>query len=264
MNKTVSLIITTYNWPLALSKVLQSAAFQTRVPDEIIIADDGSGAATGSVITSFMEQHPELKVIHSWQEDNGYRLSRSRNLAMAKSSCDYIIFVDGDMILDRHFVSDHMAVAEKGQLVAGRRVQLTQAYSQKLLHSKEFPSLLWGSFDRYRLEGIRNRLVSKMRSSVTRTTNGIHGCNMAFFKEDAYAVNGFNESFKGWGPEDVEFAVRLFNIGCVKLKLKNWAIGYHLYHKELPRDQVSINRMMFDFTLANGLKRCQYGVNQYV
>ncbi|GAB1077511.1 MAG: glycosyltransferase family 2 protein [Shewanella algae] len=264
MSTTVSLIITTYNWPKALLKTLKSVAFQTRVPDEIIIADDGSGKETLAVITSFQYQHPELQVIHSWQEDAGYRLSRSRNLAMAKANCDYIIFVDGDMILDKHFVADHLDVAREGQFVAGRRVRLTESYSQQLLYTDEYPSLFKGGFEKHRLDALRCKFLSRVRSTVSSETGGIHGCNMAFFRADALAVNGFNESFVGWGAEDKEFAARLFNIGCIKLKLKNWAIGYHVFHKELSRELEPINRQIFDFTLANNLKRCKTGVSQFV
>lgn len=38
----VSLIITTYNWETALHAVLQSVTRQILLPDEVIIADDGS------------------------------------------------------------------------------------------------------------------------------------------------------------------------------------------------------------------------------
>ena len=38
-----SMIVSTYNWPQALELVLLSIKKQTLLPDEVIIADDGSG-----------------------------------------------------------------------------------------------------------------------------------------------------------------------------------------------------------------------------
>ena len=40
---TISLIVTTYNRPDALRLVLDSISRQTRLPDEVVVADDGSG-----------------------------------------------------------------------------------------------------------------------------------------------------------------------------------------------------------------------------
>ena len=52
----VSLIITTYNWPEALFLVLKSVKNQFRMPDEIIVADDGSNKETTSLIKKFSKE----------------------------------------------------------------------------------------------------------------------------------------------------------------------------------------------------------------
>ena len=45
-----TLIITTYEWPAALELTLKSVARQSVVPDEVIVADDGSGPETARVV----------------------------------------------------------------------------------------------------------------------------------------------------------------------------------------------------------------------
>ena len=95
-----SLIITTYNRPEALELVLLSALKQTVMPDQIIIADDGSEEKTAELIQKFIDLN-KIPIIHSWQEDRGFRLSRSRNLAVSKSRDEYLIFIDGDMLLHK-------------------------------------------------------------------------------------------------------------------------------------------------------------------
>ena len=74
----LSLIITTYNWPDSLVLTLKSIENQTISPDDIIIADDGSTDETQEVIAKF-QQGSELNIIHSWQEDIGFRAAESRN-----------------------------------------------------------------------------------------------------------------------------------------------------------------------------------------
>ena len=96
---TVSLIISTYNWPRALYLCLDSVMQQTVMPSEILIADDGSGMSTRDVVKHFENISP-VPVRHIWHEDNGFRLAAIRNKAIAASKGKYIIQIDGDLILN--------------------------------------------------------------------------------------------------------------------------------------------------------------------
>ena len=102
----VSLVITTYNRPDALLLVLKSVEAQSRLPSSVIIADDGSDKNTKKLIKNF-QLTTCLKIIHSWQKDKGFRAAKSRNKAIAESKADYIILVDGDMVLHHNFINDH-------------------------------------------------------------------------------------------------------------------------------------------------------------
>lgn len=114
----VTLLIITYNWPEALRMVLESAMHQSKMPDEIVIGDDGSTAETKQLIDSYAKSSP-VPVVHVWQEDKGFRRTVILNKAIAKATGDYIIQVDGDVILDSHFVADHLEVAQEGCFVCG-------------------------------------------------------------------------------------------------------------------------------------------------
>ena len=115
-----SLIITTYNWKEALELVLLSALSQSISPDEIIIADDGSRDDTKQLIENYIKKS-DIPIIHSWQEDNGFRAAQSRNKAISKSSYEYIILIDGDIILEQNFIRDHKRFAKKGFFSQGGR-----------------------------------------------------------------------------------------------------------------------------------------------
>ena len=123
-----SLIISTYNWPEALDLCLQSSLHQVIPPDEILIADDGSDERTAKLVAQYADTAP-IPIIHVWHEDNGFRLGSIRNKAIARASGDYIIQIDGDVILPPRFIQDHLSVAHPRRFVSGSRVLLGAEYS---------------------------------------------------------------------------------------------------------------------------------------
>ena len=131
----VSLIITTYNSPDMLRLCLMSAAAQTRVPDEVIIADDGSGDDTRLLIEEFSRNFP-CPIKHAWQEDRGFRAAEARNNAMRICDCDYVVMIDGDIIMERHFIADHSRLAQRGFFVVGSRSKLKPATTHHLIRRK--------------------------------------------------------------------------------------------------------------------------------
>ncbi|MEH0690614.1 glycosyltransferase family 2 protein [Vibrio cholerae] len=259
---TVSLVITTYNWESALTAVLQSAETQTHLPDEIIIADDGSGPATQRVVEHFQSQ-TAIPVLHSWQEDVGFRLSMSRNRAIAQAKCDYIVMIDGDIVMPPRFIEDHIRAAKKGWFIQGGRVQVGPKSSEALL--EEPKKIHYFSQDiRNRKNTISNSILANCFSYKRNNDAATRGCNMSFWKKDVIAVNGFNEAFEGWGREDSEFVHRMLNKGLNRLYLKFAGAGLHLYHDENSRALLPENEKIFQMTVDNRLQWCEQGINQYL
>lgn len=263
---SVSLIITTYNWPEALELSLKSVLRQTRRPNEVIIADDGSGVSTNMLVEKYSKilSNHGIKLVHSWQPDNGFRLSRSRNLAMAKAKGDYIIFIDGDIIMESRFVEDHLKHAEEGHFVIGRRTKLSDAYSSRIMGTDIVPHPFCSGIARGREQAIRSTLLAKLCSKRNKSVDDIHGCNISFWRLDAIKVNGFNCDFVGWGAEDKEFFIRMINNGLTKKKAKFSAIAYHIHHVENSRANKEANQRLFEETIASGSTWCRLGINQFL
>jgi len=259
----VSLIIATYNWPESLILALRSIEKQTIVPEEVIIADDGSTAETKEIIDKF-QKDSDLNIIHSWQEDKGFRVAQSRNKAIVKSSGDYIILVDGDMILHRKFIQDHIKNAQANYFVQGSRVLLTEDKSEKILDSKRTSFSFFSTGLKNRKNAIRSNLLSKIFSSKKNYLKGVRSCNMAFFKDDCMKVNGFNEDFIGWGREDSEFAVRLLNSGINRKNVRFNMIQFHLWHKEATRDSLGQNDATLHSAIDNHVNWCDNGISKYL
>ena len=258
-----SLIICTYNWPEALSLVLSSVATQSILPNEIIVADDGSSVSTTRVIEEFSNKI-SIPIIHSWQEDAGCRIPHSRNRAIAKSNFEYIIMIDGDTVLHKDFVKDHKRFAQKGLYIQGSRVLLQSEFTSSLIKKNLFikPSFYLEQA-KNKINMFRLPLLTKLMSYFkNQNINRIRGCNFSLFKEDIIKVNGFNEEITTWGREDSEFVQRLFNIGVRKQHLKFSGIQYHLYHKE--RIHSNINNNILQATIKNNATWCSLGIDGYL
>ena len=262
---SVALIITTYNRPDALDLVLKSALTQTRLPDEIIVADDGSGQETAEAV-DFIKRRTTVPVKHSWRPDDGFRAAESRNRALAMAKSDYIILIDGDMLLDASFIADHLKLARKGRLIQGSRVILTEAHTQEILADSTLPDLsLWSRGIEKRLSALRCRLLSALAAkNGSQKHRGIKTCNMGFFRADALAVNGFDNHFVGWGREDSEFVARCYHNGMQRHNLKFAGIAYHLWHHEAERDALPHNDALLKATLEERKTYCHSGVSVFL
>ena len=259
----ISLIITTYNWKEALELSLKSALAQVVLPLEVIVADDGSEQDTAEVIREIAATAP-VPVLHSWQEDKGFRLSASRNKAIALARGDYIVLIDGDILLEEHFVHDHARVAQPGYFVQGTRVLLNKKLSSEVLLKKQ----LLASFCTRGVENkkncLRSDLLANLFSFKSRRLHGVRTCNFAFWRRDAIAVNGFNEAFVGWGREDSEFTARLINHGLMRRNIKFNALAYHLYHPMIDRTHLEENNRLLQQTIELQRRWCERGISQYL
>lgn len=266
----VSLLITTYNRPDALEMVLNSVEHQVWKPDQIVVADDGSDDRTVSVIQKFQRKW-QIPLLHSWHEDRGFRLAESRNKGLALINTDYVIMLDGDMILDEYFVKDHVVNATEGFFLQGGRCLLTADFTQQILRSPQtYPNF------RYMKRGVESRfekritafrapwLTKWLRKEIRYSHKAIRGCNMSFFLRDIIAVNGFNNDMIGWGREDSEFVERLFNSGIKRYNIKFSALGYHLYHEESSRESLPENDRILRNAMDNKLKYCSNGLNKFL
>ncbi len=259
----ISLIITTYNRPDALLIVLKSVECQSHIPDEVIVADDGSNEKTKKIIADFSHQS-KLKIIHSFQEDKGFRAAKSRNRAISKASSEYIVLIDGDMILHSNFINDHLKNARFGYFVQGTRVLLNQTKSNEIFENNSIDINFLANGLMNRENAIHSNFLSFIFSKNKNFLRGIKTCNVAFFKKDCISVNGFNNEFEGWGKEDSEFFMRLMNKGINRKTLRFNAIQFHLWHNEVSRESLKKNELLLRKTINEKLDWCEIGINQFI
>ena len=259
----VSIIISTYNRPDALTLCLESLLRQTVMPDEILIGDDGSDHRTAEVIQHYQQLAP-VPLRHIWQEDKGFRLAMSRNRCIASAQGDYIIETDGDLIFHKQFVADHITFAEKGWYIKGGRVNTTKEKAQALCLKQKYQQLdFFSSGLTRRINAIRCLPIARYLSKRRKTASGL-GCNMSFWKEDTIRINGYDEFYEGWGGEDHDFGTRMQKSGIKKKSLKFAGIVFHLWHNDLYMDNKEKNfSHLHDIEKGTGW-RCKSGIDQYL
>lgn len=257
-----SLIISTYNWPEALHCCLLSVARQEVLPDEVIVADDGSTRDTGALIESLENGFP-VPLKHIWHQDEGFRKARILNKAVGSSTGEYIIQIDGDVILNAYFIKDHLAAAEKGAFIRGTRAMLTPARTTEVLSSKETGIHAFSGGVYHRLNGIRLPILRFLGQRREMNSRSVRGSNMAFWKSDFILVNGYNNELQGWGHEDEELAARFINNEIIKKIIKLSAVQFHLYHLERPRDNEPSHAALLRNVCLNNIKTCPNGYNPH-
>ncbi|MBO9594862.1 MAG: glycosyltransferase family 2 protein [Niabella sp.] len=252
MKKTpfkVALLISTYKWPEALQLVLQSVLYQSRRPDEIIIAEDGDDTRTAWCINDFVKIHG-IPVKHVYHEDRGFRKSLIVNKAIKEIESDYIIEIDGDIVMHREFIADHIKAAREGYFVQGSRTLINERKSHELLRTKNIGGLhsfMAGLNNRF--NALRVPLFSGCFFVNPRKSHNVKGCNLAFWKNDYVKVNGYYSGFEGWGREDSELGERLINLGVKKKKVKLAAVGYHIFHTFNSRANLGTNESIYRETV---------------
>ena len=261
----VALVITTYERADALAAVLASVARQRIAPDEIVIADDGSGATTRAVVDQFVRSARTPTRLVS-QTHAGFRVARLRNLAIAATALEYLVFIDGDMLLHPEFIADHVRNARRGCFTQGVRILADAALTRHLL-ADPARRVTW----RTRGLGLARRAYllhsPALAAAARRIANSfiaIKSCNLGVWRDDLVRVNGFNEAFEGWGPEDKELAVRLANAGVTRQTLLFGGITCHLHHPQASRAALPANLALLNAARRARSCRCELGLDAHL
>ncbi|SHJ52996.1 glycosyltransferase family 2 protein [Aquimarina spongiae] len=258
-----SLVTPTYNWPEALELLLLSIKNQTHLPDEVIIADDGSKNDTTALIKKMQNDFP-VPLHHIWHEDKKNRKPAIMNKAIASAKYEYIIEIDGDIIMHKDFVKDHLSLAQQGTFLYGSRVNIQENYLNTLFKTKQTKFNFFSKGIKKRGRTIRIPFLANLYKTEDKRSSKLRGCNMSFWRSDFLKVNGFNEALTGWGIDDSEMIQRLINMGIKGRRLKFKGLVYHIYHKEQDKSHIHLNQVIEDETTNKKITYIEKGVDQYL
>jgi len=269
----LSVVITTYNKPAWLRKVLLGFTVQTNPNFEIVIADDGSKDETRELVQWFQE-NSSLDIQHVWHEDKGFQKCAILNKAIVASKYDYLLFTDDDCVPRNDYVDVHLRYAEEGFFLSGGYFKLSKEVTEEvtegdILQQNVF-SVKWlvakGQPRRFKLSKLsRSSSYTNLLNFITPTKATWNGHNVSGFKADIIAVNGYNEDMN-YGGLDRELGERLMNKGIKGKQIRYRAICVHLDHPRpyKKKDLMSKNRAIRDNVIKNGITFTPNGIDKYL
>jgi GT2 family glycosyltransferase len=233
-----------------------------RTDFEVIIVDNGSEDGTSEMLSS-IDTNYELNSIHI---NTNMGRAFARNYGVMEAKGDIIVFLDSDMIAEKTFIAKHVDTHKyrnvavcgqswqrvytyyyedfKGYLRRNLYHQLTEYNFAKInkFHNKqplisEAKVISGGCFE-------ASFSLSKMHQAekaiLDKYGNNLDGYyfpwsllvtnNCSIEKDIFFSVGGFDNSFIGWGCEDLDFGYRLYKNGCKFIK----QIDISSVHQEHP------------------------------
>jgi len=276
MTQPISLIISFYNKIELLKLIFAALEIQTFREFEVIIADDGSTPDVVDEISRIKSNY-FFPIKHVWHEDKGWQKDIILNRAIVASEGEYLIFIDGDCIPERHFIQEHIESRVDNQIVSGRRVMLTEKISKKLTVQKVqdgylnfvvgFPLFFETVFEGKRtfmenMIRIRNKFLRRLFLKDRRRY--LLGCNFSVWKSDLLKVNGFDERFVYPGTgEDTDLEGRLSRIGVYPVSKKHLVTLFHFYHVQFDTNHEP-NKKLYNENNGNKITFTPYGIKKNV
>ncbi|GAA5112648.1 hypothetical protein GCM10023339_16010 [Alloalcanivorax gelatiniphagus] len=214
--RTVTVVVTHYEQQAELDRTLAALARQTRRPDEVVVADDGSARA------------PEVPsgVVLVRQPDDGFRAAAARNLGVAASSGEVLVLLDADTAPEPAFVERMVALPEAlpEVLVVGRRRHADLAgvrpdeRVEDVGPERELPEPAW-----LRTAYADSRdLLDADATSHRFVISAVLACSRWWYDE----IGGFDEAFDSYGGEDWELAHRSWTAGGLVARRSD-AVAWH-------------------------------------
>jgi len=268
VKKSLSLVVSVYNAVRYLELIFAALKRQSMSDFEVIVADDGSGAAVRDLIERIKVEVP-YPVRHVWQSDEGFRKNSILNRAIEASKTDYLVFIDGDCLPHGEFLNDHLSNKTKGCLLSGRRVNLSAQMTERLrleeissgaFERLSFRLLLDGALAKSsNLEDALRIKSSPLRKLLHRNRARILGCNFSVEKKLLEEVNGFDEDYRSPGlGEDSDIAFRMELAGARLVTLRYLAVLFHLYHPQTIASEA--NRLHYESVVAARIPVCRHGL----
>jgi len=267
----VTVVVSTYNHPRWLEKVLWGYESQTFKDFEVIVSDDGSGEETRAVIEHF-KQHAPYPILHSWHEDNGYQRQTILNQTLQMANHEYIVMTDGDCVPREDFLEVHVRLAEEGYFLSGGYcklpLELSRLITEDDIKSGRAFDITW--LRNHGLQGLSQSIklgidesIAPIADKLTPTKPTWNNCNSSGFTKDLLAVNGYNEEIK-YGGSDREIGERLWNLNLKSKQLRHQAVCLHLDHKRGYKDPEGIkkNQEIRQQVIDEKIIQCASGIDK--
>ena len=234
-----SVVIPTYNRVELLRYTLDSLTRQSlpTTQFEVMVVDDGSSDATEELAESYKDR---LSLRYFFQEDEGWQVSRARNVGITNATSDVCVFVDSGVVLQSGCLAAHVQSHDDSDVPLA-----VNGYVYGFNLNNEDAELIAKAVDlddpdttieTLRSTGqwtdVREFFYAKYNDEFSHLPAPwvmYWACNVSARTEQLRAVGGYDEAFRTWGGEDLDLAYRLFLDGA-RFVLNRAAASIHYPH----------------------------------
>ncbi len=264
----LSLIVTVYNRLEYSRNIIKCLLDQEDQVDELIFADDGSKEKLRDYIEDLLPRC-NFKVKHVYQEDIGFRLSRSRNNGAREAEGDFLIYLDQDIIFPKNFIKEIKEKVKKNRFIIGKAIMSEEDQKNEIQKIIDTRGVDYKAINKViRKEQTAEYIKYNKKDNWKNFLHGLgfkkRGAKIAglFFgawKDDFVKLNGFDEKFKAWGFEDDDFCNRLYGLGLksIVLDFKESPL-VHMHHPYDPTKKESPNEGYYRERKKEILKKNSY------
>ena len=219
-----TVIVPTYNRRRLLGLTLDALAKQDLHPDrfEVLVVDDGSSDDTEAVARAF-EDRLDLRYFH--QPDEGYRVARARNVGIRHATGEVCVFVDSGVLLHSASLGAHLAAhqAAEGPLALNGYVYCFNLDNEDARLIREFVDVedvdasIAAMADTGAWPDVREPFYERHGDDFGHLPAPwlmYWTCHASARTDQVRAIGGYDEAFRQWGGEDLDFAYRLHRDGA--------------------------------------------------
>ncbi len=229
--------------PERLRRTFLALSCQTRAPDSVTLSCDSddpdiereaSAACDEFALPIRLVMRPSQRRSRSGQaRNNAVRALLDR----APGDDARLIFLDGDCVPAPDLVARHLSMGTGRALVHAGRINLTEqqtlAFDESALRAGRYPvapapdqlASINRRHARYRRHALLRR-VGLMKLHKPKLVSA----NFSVRLRDFVTVNGFDESFEGWGQEDDDLGRRLYMVGVRPVVAVRTILAFHQHH----------------------------------
>lgn len=217
----IAVVILSYRQADLTLGVLDSLRRTRGEPFRVVVRDNGSGDDTVARIEAGF---PEVEVV-AGKENLGVAGGRNAAAAHAIRLCnpEYLLFLDNDMVVDPHFVAELARPLDRDPGIGQTQAKLLQMDDPRRINEGGGCEIIWWRGQTHPVgAGEPDRGQYDVEKPIMACGGGAMMVRASLFEELA----GFDEAFNPYGPEDLDFSLRLLATGSRNLYVPT-AVAYH-------------------------------------
>ncbi len=247
----ISVLISVFNHREHLRKCLLALKASACPVDEVVFSDDGSSDDILGLLRQYLDILPP-RAVYVRQEDKGFRLAKCKNNAIRQATGDVLVFVDQDVVFTKNYLSMFKRYLKKKQFLVAWPVRLDEQQSLRLDDSHivqaDYASILRrDQIKQVHKQFFKDLIEEKILGPCRKCNNKpkLRGGVFGIHRDDLLRVNGFDESYEGWGNEDDDLGRRLYCSGIAGRNVFYGEYPIHIYHPVYNADGQRPNNIFY-------------------